>query len=101
MSSSNASLSIRVRRESISASYCRIFKFDDKFGLGFPLLADEGHEVAEAYGVWVEKSMYGRKYMGAERSTFVIDPEGRIKQVFRQVKPAEHDDLVLGALKTG
>jgi thioredoxin-dependent peroxiredoxin len=75
-----------------------IAKFDDKYGLGFPLLADEDHAVCEAYGVWVEKSMYGRKYMGAERSTFVIDPEGRIKQVFRQVKPAEHDDLVLGAL---
>jgi thioredoxin-dependent peroxiredoxin len=75
-----------------------IAKFDDKYGLGFPLLADEDHAVCEAYGVWVEKSMYGRKYMGAERSTFVIDPDGRIKHVFRQVKPAEHDDLVLRAL---
>jgi peroxiredoxin Q/BCP len=73
-------------------------KFDQKYGLGFPLLADEDHSVAEAYGVWVEKSMYGRKYMGNERTTFVIDPDGRIKQVLRKVKPAEHDDLVLGAL---
>ncbi len=76
----------------------KIVKFDEKYGLGFPLLADEDHSVAEAYGVWVEKSMYGRKYMGMERSTFVIGPDGRIKNVFRKVKPAEHDDLVLRAL---
>ncbi|MGN6869584.1 MAG: thioredoxin-dependent thiol peroxidase [Solirubrobacteraceae bacterium] len=75
-----------------------VVTFDDKYGLGFPLLADEDHAVCEAYGVWVEKSMYGRKYMGAERSTFVIDPNGAVKHVFRKVKPAEHDDLVLGAL---
>jgi thioredoxin-dependent peroxiredoxin len=75
-----------------------IKKFDDKFGLAFPLLADEDHKVAEAYGVWVEKSMYGRKYMGNERSTFVIGPDGVIKDVFRQVTPGEHDDLILGAL---
>lgn len=75
-----------------------IAKFDEKYSLGFPLLSDEDHAVAEAYGVWVEKSMYGRKYMGAERSTFVIDPDGAVKHVFRKVKPAEHDDLVLGAL---
>lgn len=75
-----------------------ISKFDQKFDLGFPLLADEDHSVAEAYGVWVEKSMYGRKYMGMERSTFVISPDGTIKDVFRKVKPAEHDELVLGAL---
>ena len=76
----------------------RVAKFDDKHGLGFPLLADEDHTVAEAYGVWVEKSMYGRKYMGNERTTFVIGPDGRIKNVFRSVKPAQHDELVLGAL---
>ncbi len=75
-----------------------IAKFDEKYGLGFPLLSDEDHSVAEAYGVWVEKSMYGRKYMGNERSTFVIGPDGAIREVFRSVKPAEHDDLVLGAL---
>ena len=62
------------------------------------MLADEDHSVAEAYGVWVEKSMYGRTYMGNERTTFVIDPDGTIKDVFRKVKPAEHDELVLGAL---
>jgi peroxiredoxin Q/BCP len=75
-----------------------IAKFDAKYSLGFPLLADEDHSVADAYGVWVEKSMYGRKYMGMERSTFVIGADGKIKQIFRKVKPAEHDNLVLGAL---
>jgi peroxiredoxin Q/BCP len=75
-----------------------IAKFADKYGLRFPLLADEDHSVAEAYGVWVEKSMYGRKYMGNERTTFVIGPDGVITDVFRNVKPAEHDQLVLGAL---
>jgi peroxiredoxin Q/BCP len=76
----------------------RIAGFDEKYGLGFPLLADEGHSVAEQYGVWVEKSRYGRTYMGVERSTFVIGPDGVLQDVFRQVKPAEHDGLVLGAL---
>jgi peroxiredoxin Q/BCP len=76
----------------------KIAKFADKFTLGFPLLADEDHAVAEAYGVWVEKSMYGRTYMGNERTTFVIGPDGKITDVFRKVKPAEHDELVLGAL---
>ena len=75
-----------------------VAKFDQKYGLGFPLLADQGHEVAEQYGVWVEKSMYGRNFMGNERTTFVIGPDGVIQQEFRAVKPAEHDDLVLGAL---
>ncbi len=77
----------------------RIAKFDEKYGLAFPLLADEDHSAAEAYGVWVEKSMYGRKYMGNERTTFVISPEGKVEAVFRKVKPAEHDQLVLGALQ--
>jgi peroxiredoxin Q/BCP len=76
----------------------KIAKFDDKYELGFPLLGDEDHSVAEAYGVWVEKSMYGKTYMGMERTTFVIGPDGVIKDVFRKVKPAEHDDKVLGAL---
>jgi thioredoxin-dependent peroxiredoxin len=76
-----------------------VAKFDQKYGLGFPLLADSDHAVAEAYGVWVEKSMYGRKYMGNERTTFVIGPDGRISEILRKVKPAEHDALVLGALR--
>jgi peroxiredoxin Q/BCP len=75
-----------------------IAKFADKYSLGFPLLADEDHSVAEAYGVWVKKSMYGREHMGNERTTFVIGPDGVVTHVFRKVKPAEHDELVLGAL---
>jgi peroxiredoxin Q/BCP len=76
----------------------KISRFDQKYGLGFPLLSDEDHKVAEDYGVWVEKSMYGRTYMGNERSTFVIGPDGVIREVFRKVKPAEHDERVLAAL---
>jgi thioredoxin-dependent peroxiredoxin len=73
-------------------------RFQEKEGLNFPLLADEDHDVAERYGVWVEKSMYGRKYMGNERTSFVIDPDGRVSAVLRKVKPAEHYELVLKAL---
>ncbi len=76
----------------------KIAKFDDKYSLGFPLLGDEDHAVAEAYGVWVKKSMYGREYMGNERTTFVIGPDGAIAEILRKVKPAEHDGLVLAAL---
>ena len=72
--------------------------FADKYGLPFTLLGDEDHSVADKYDTWVQKSMYGRKYMGVERSTFVIGPDGNVTHVFRKVKPAEHDDLVLGAL---
>ena len=73
-------------------------KFKEKYGLPFTLLADEDHAVAETYGVWVEKSMYGKKYMGIERSTFVIDADGKIVKIMRKVKPAEHADDVLAAL---
>ena len=73
-------------------------KFKQKYGLPFPLLADTGHEVAEAYGVWVEKSMLGKKYMGIERSTFVIAPDGTVAKVMRKVKPDEHTNGVLAAL---
>ena len=76
----------------------KLRQFADKEGLQFTLLGDEDHSVADAYGVWVEKSMYGKKYWGFERSTFVIGPDGKIQHVFRKVKPAEHDDLVLGSL---
>jgi peroxiredoxin Q/BCP len=76
----------------------KIAKFDDKYDLGFPLLGDEDHAVAEAYGVWVKKSMYGREYMGNERTTFVIGRDGAITEILRKVKPAEHDGLVLAAL---
>jgi thioredoxin-dependent peroxiredoxin len=73
-------------------------RFHEKFALGFPLLADEDHTVAESYGVWVQKSMYGKKYFGAERTTFVIAPDGRVAEVLRKVKPAEHDERVLAAI---
>ena len=73
-------------------------KFIEKFSLPFPLLADEDHKIAEAYGVWVEKSMYGKKYLGVERSTFVIDPQGKLSAIYRKVKPAEHTAEVLAAL---
>lgn len=73
-------------------------KFIDKHNLPFPLLSDEAHAIAEAYGVWVEKSLYGRKYMGAERSTFVIAPDGTIRDILRKVKPAEHLRLLEEAL---
>ena len=72
--------------------------FADKFDLRFHLLADADHAVAEAYGVWVEKHRYGRTYWGNERTTFVVDADGRVAEVLRNVKPAQHDDLVLSAL---
>jgi peroxiredoxin Q/BCP len=73
-------------------------KFKEKHGLPFALLSDEDHEVAESYGTWVEKSMYGKKYMGMERSTFVIDADGNVTTIMRKVKPAAHADDVLAAL---
>ena len=76
----------------------KVKKFHDKEGLNFALLADEGHHVADAYGVWAEKSMYGKTYFGNERTTFVIGPDGKVARVLRKVKPAEHDELVLKAL---
>jgi thioredoxin-dependent peroxiredoxin len=76
----------------------KVKKFHDKQDLNFSLLADEGHKVADEYGVWVEKSMYGKTYFGNERTTFVIGPDGKVAEVLRKVKPAEHDKLVLEAL---
>jgi peroxiredoxin Q/BCP len=75
-----------------------IDKFARKFDLGFTLLADADHAVAEAYGAWAEKSMYGKKYMGVQRATFIIDPDGKIAHVLPKVQPKKHDDLVLKAL---
>jgi Peroxiredoxin len=75
-----------------------IEKFAGKYDLGFTLLADADHAVADAYGTWVEKSMYGKKYMGVQRATFIVGPEGKIAKVFPKVSPKSHDDLVLGAL---
>jgi peroxiredoxin Q/BCP len=73
-------------------------KFIDKYRLPFPLLSDPDHKLAEAYGVWVEKNMYGKKYMGTERSTFVIDAEGQLAKILRRVKPDEHVALLKEAL---
>jgi thioredoxin-dependent peroxiredoxin len=75
-------------------------KFAAKFKLNFPLLADEDHAVAEKYGVWQEKSIYGKKYMGVARTTFVIGPDGKIVKVFEKVKPQGHDQEVLEYLKS-
>ena len=74
-------------------------KFIAKFDLPFPLLADTDKSIVKAYGVWVEKSMYGKKYMGTERTTFIIDSKGKIAAIFPKVKPAEHVELVLKGLK--
>ncbi|MCS7293945.1 MAG: thioredoxin-dependent thiol peroxidase [Chloroflexota bacterium] len=75
-------------------------KFAEKHGLPFPLLVDEGHAVAKAYGAFGVKRMYGREYEGVLRQTFLIDPEGRIARVWRTVKPADHAAEVLTALRS-
>ena len=74
-------------------------KFRGKYELPFTLLADEDHAVADAYGVWKEKSMYGRKYMGIERTTFVIDTAGKLAAIFPKVKVDGHSEEVLAAVK--
>ena len=84
-----------VSRDPVAA----IKAFHDKYGLNFTLLSDEDHAVAEAYGAWGEKSMYGRKYLGVLRSTFVIDGEGIVRHVLPKASPKTHDDVVLGALE--
>ncbi|MBW3668277.1 MAG: thioredoxin-dependent thiol peroxidase [Actinobacteria bacterium] len=73
-------------------------KFDQKYSLGFPLLADEDHAVAEAYGVWAEKSMYGRTYWGIVRSAFLIDEKGKIADAWYKVSPADTPKNLLAAL---
>ncbi len=74
-------------------------KFAEKYNLPFTLLSDEKKQVLEKYGVWKEKSMYGRKYMGVERSTFIIDKTGKVRKIFRKVKVANHNKEVMEALK--
>jgi thioredoxin-dependent peroxiredoxin len=101
---------VRDRRAEYDAAGARVIgispdevkaidKFGGKYDLDFTLLADADHAVAEAYGTWVEKSMYGNKYMGVQRATFIIDPQGKIAKVFPKVQPKKHDDLVLKALQ--
>jgi thioredoxin-dependent peroxiredoxin len=100
---------VRDRRADYEAAGARVIgispdevkdvdKFAGKYDLDFTLLADADHAVAEKYGTWVEKSMYGRKYMGVQRATFIIDPKGKIARVFPKVQPKKHDVLVLKAL---
>lgn len=74
-------------------------KFAEKYNLPFRLLSDEKKSVLKKYGVWKEKSMYGKKYMGVERSTFVIDKTGKIRKIFRKVKVADHNEEVMEVLK--
>jgi peroxiredoxin Q/BCP len=76
----------------------KVKRFYDKRELNFTLLADEDHAVCDTYGVWVQKSMYGRTYMGAQRATFIIDPAGTIVHVIPKASPKTHDDQVLAAL---
>ena len=73
-------------------------KFIQKYELPFPLLSDDDKNIVNDYGVWVEKSMYGKTYLGTERSTFVIGPDGRIRAIFRKVKPDEHAAQLLAVL---
>jgi peroxiredoxin Q/BCP len=100
---------VRDRRADYEAAGARVIgvspdevtdvdEFAGKYDLDFTLLADADHAVAEKYGTWVEKSMYGRRYMGVQRATFIIDPKGKIAKVFPKVQPKKHDDLVLKAL---
>jgi peroxiredoxin Q/BCP len=76
----------------------RVAAFADKHSLGFTLLADADHSVADAYGVWGQRSLYGKRFWGVQRATFVIAPDGRIARAFPKVSPKTHDDVVLAAL---
>ena len=79
-------------------SVAKVKKFHDKRDLNFTLLADADHAVCERYGVWGEKSMYGKTYMGAQRSTFLVDADGTIAHVIPKASPKTHDDVVLAAI---
>jgi peroxiredoxin Q/BCP len=94
---SHGAIVVGVSPDSVEAQA----KFKAKHSLNFTLLADSDHKVAEAYGVWAEKSMYGKKYMGVERTTFIIDKEGKITKIFRKVKPAGHAREVYELLRAG
>jgi len=102
--------SIRDNYDKLIADGARVFgvsvdspeshrKFIAKHSLPFPLLSDEEHRIVEAYGVWVEKMNYGKTYMGTERSTFVINPDGRLRSTFRRVKPEEHTEKLIEDLR--
>jgi peroxiredoxin Q/BCP len=74
-------------------------KFDAKYGLGFPLLSDPDHRTAQAFGVWVEKSMYGRKYLGVERSAFLVDEDGNLAEVWYKISPKDTPTNLIRALQ--
>jgi peroxiredoxin Q/BCP len=74
-------------------------KFRDKYALNFPMLADDDHKVAEKYGAWREKNMYGKKSMGIQRSTFLVDADGKVAKVWKKVNVDGHDDEVIAAIK--
>jgi len=93
--SSTGALIYGISPDSVSSHQ----KFINKFSLSFPLLSDEGAKVATAYGVWKEKNMYGRKYMGIERSTFLIDEQGNLAKIWPKVKPAGHAEEVIKFLE--
>jgi peroxiredoxin Q/BCP len=76
----------------------KVKRFHDKQGLNFRLLADEDHAVADRYGVWGEKSMYGKKFWGVQRATFIVDAEGKVAHVIPKVSPKTHDEQVLAVL---
>ena len=76
----------------------KLAKFDEKYGLGFTLLSDPGHETAEAFGVWGEKSMYGKKYMGIVRSAFFIDEKGKVEAAWPKISPKDTPANLLKAL---
>ena len=77
----------------------KLKKFDEKYSLGFTLLSDEDHSVAEQFGVWTEKSMYGRKYMGVQRSSFLIDEKGKVEQAWPKISPKDTPTQLLKALR--
>jgi peroxiredoxin Q/BCP len=79
----------------------KLRRFADKYDLPFTLVGDPDHSVSEAYGVWVEKSMYGKRYMGVQRATFIIDGDGRVEHAIPKASPKTHDDVVLEALAGG
>lgn len=76
----------------------KLKKFDEKYSLGFTLLSDEDHSVAELFGVWAEKSMYGRKYMGVQRSSFLIDEKGKVERAWPKISPKDTPTQLLKAL---
>jgi len=104
------SCSVRDAREDLASLGCRVLgispdeeklqkKFDEKHGLGFPLLSDPDHAAAEGFGVWGEKKMYGKSYMGIIRSSFLVDPEGKIREAWYKVSPGDTVPLARKALE--